>query len=214
MPKQSCSWCVSDVLSFNLECPLMRQRKSALLSATIATFLSCTYLVAKPNLQDVVVFDLSKVSLLLANLIGITIFPSATPSKPWVVSIPMLIYALWVTSLVISLGCATFAVLLQRRGLRYLPMGRPPHSPRGVSIYTTQEQSLIVLEALFRGLRASLLMSNFLFLWGLGIQLFSAANPPSVLIVFGLSTTTYFLGQSLILFAIQDFPSCGTASPV
>jgi Family of unknown function (DUF6535) len=212
MPKQSCSSCVSDILSFNLERPLMRQRKSALLSATVATFLSCTYLVAKPNLQDVVVFDLSKVYLLLTSLIGVTIFSSATPSEPWVVSIPTLIYALWLTSLVVSLGCTTFVVLLQRRVLLYLLMTRPQHSPRvyrGVSIYTTQGQSLIVLEALFRGLRASLLMSNFLFLWGLGIQLLNGANPPSVLIVFGLSLTC-FLGQYLILFAIQDFPSCGT----
>jgi Family of unknown function (DUF6535) len=195
----------------------MRQRKSALLSATVATFLSCAYLVAKPNSQDIVAFDLSKVYLLLTSLIGVTIFPSATSSEPWVVSIPALIYALWLTSLVVSLGCATFAVLLQKRVFRYLPMTRPQHCPRvrrGFSIYTTQEQPLIVLKALFRGLRVSLFMSNFLFLWGLCIQLFSAANPPPVLIVFSLSST-FFMGQYLILFAIQKFPSCDAkASPV
>jgi Family of unknown function (DUF6535) len=209
MSKQSCFWCGPDHLSFDSERPLTRQRKSGLLSATVATFLSYAYFAAQPNSQDVSVFDLSKVYPFLTSSIGITFSPSATPSEPWMVSVPAVIHALWFTSLVVSLGCAMFAALLQRRVCQYLLMTRPEHSPRvhvPICMHTTQERSLMNLEALFHALHTSFLMSILLFVWGLGIQLLRAANSPSVLVIFGLSTT-FFLGQYLILYALQRFPS-------
>jgi hypothetical protein len=70
----------------------------------------------------------------------------------------------------------------------------------------TQEGSLMDFESSFRALHTSLLVSIFLFLWGLGIQLFRTPNPPSVFLVFGLGAT-FFLGQYLILLAFRRFPS-------
>ena len=83
------------------------------------------------------------------------------------------------------------------------------HSPRGrvvVCMNATQEGSLMDFESSFRALHTSLLVSIFLFLWGLGIQLFRTPNPPSVFLVFGLGAT-FFLGQYLILLAFRRFPS-------
>jgi len=183
---------------------------SGLLSATVATFLSHAYLAAaQPNLQDISDLDLSRIYVLLTNPIGVTLSSSATPSEPWMVSIPTLIYGLWLTSMVISLGCATFTALLQRRVRQCLLMTQPRHGPRGrvgVCMYATQEGSLMDIESSFRALHTSLLVSIFLFLWGLSIQLFRSANPPSVLFVFGISAT-FFLGQYLILLAFRRFPS-------
>jgi hypothetical protein len=73
-------------------------------------------------------------------------------------------------------------------------------------MYVMQERSLVDLEARFRAWWKSLLVSICLFLWGLGIQLFRVANSPPLLVVFGLSGT-FFLGQYLILYALQRYPS-------
>jgi Family of unknown function (DUF6535) len=110
--------------------------------------------------------------------------------------------ALWLTSLGTSLGCVVLATLLKKWVRQQLlrVMTRPCHRPQrriGINMHPTEAGSL---EVIFHTLYAWHLISVFHFLSGLGLHLLRGSNPPSVLVVTGLSAV-FFFGQCFIVSA-------------
>jgi len=117
--------------------------------------------------------------------------------------------ALWLTSLGISLGCVVIATLLKKwvrqRLLRVMAL--PWHCPQrrmGINTHPTKAGSLEVISHV---LHAWHLLSAFLFLVGLGLHLLRGSNPPSLLVVTGLSAM-FFFGQCLIISAFPRVNRC------
>ncbi|KAI0299095.1 hypothetical protein B0F90DRAFT_630854 [Multifurca ochricompacta] len=164
---------------------------SGLLSVVVTVFLSQSYLAGEPNSQDPTAFHLTPTCSPLASSNVTTISSrSATLSKLSVFSAVLTsTHALWVTSLVVSLGCAASAALLQTSMRQYLFVIRRLGRSGG---------SLMIPEEYLQTLYAWLLASIFLFLWGLGVQQSRIAKPSFLLVIIGLCVTL-FVGQCLII---------------
>lgn len=134
---------------------------------------------------------------------------STSFSKPLVTAAAILACVLWLASMTVGLGCAVFPTLLRQWIVRYALMDRPNYrfsDPGVVSAFLMQCGSSQNVEATLRILREWLLVAIFLFLWGLDIRLLQTPNPPSPLVVLGLSIT-FFTGTCLIFVAWPRFPS-------
>ena len=159
---------------------LTKKRQSGLLSATVAGFLSTSYLGSQTSSQDVSAFYLAQIYQLQAN-VGNSSFPS--PPKP--VSPPTATHAFWFASLVLSLASAVFANLVQEWVRRYMLLTQTrfsPHRRARIRAYLTQEGSLDRLQRMIESLNTFLHLSIFMFLLGL-ITLTSGGDPVVILSV-------------------------------
>ncbi|KAI0298275.1 hypothetical protein BC826DRAFT_879127, partial [Russula brevipes] len=90
---------------------------SGLLSATVAGFLSQSYLSSQTSPQDVSAFYLGQIYQQQASSNASEVQSPPVPPKP--ASTPNATHAFWFASLVLSLASAVFATLLQEWVRRY-----------------------------------------------------------------------------------------------
>jgi hypothetical protein len=202
-----------------------------LISATVAAFLSQSYLSSQTSSQDVSAFYLSQLYQLQAassNSSGTLL--ALAPPKP--VSTSTATHALWFASLVHSLTTAIFATLIQEWVRRYQIMTQTLHSPHKnarVRGFITREGSLVLLQHTLENLHSLLHQSIFFFILGL-ITLTSKGTNPSILAIviiytallvalyLKFSLTPYFQPHSLFstpfsssnfLLSLEKFPQSG-----
>jgi len=99
---------------------------SGLISATVAGFLSQSYLSSQTSSQDVSAFYLSQLYQLQAASLNSSGKPPAPPNPS---SAPTATHIFWFASLVESLSTAVFATLIQEWVRRYQVMTQPLYSP-------------------------------------------------------------------------------------
>ena len=167
------------------------------MSATVAGFLSTSYLGSQTSSQDVSAFYLAQLYQLQVNVNN-----SSLPSPPEPASPPTATHAFWFASLVLSLASAVFANLVQEWVRRYMLLTQTrfsPHRRARIRAYLTQEGSLDRLQRMIESLNTFLHLSIFMFLLGL-ITLTSGGDP-----VVTLSVCLYipiplvlYLGYSLL----------------
>ncbi|KAH9059829.1 hypothetical protein EDB87DRAFT_729833 [Lactarius vividus] len=170
---------------------------SGLFSATVATAIGLTFSDLKPDPQDTSNFYLANIYQLLANGSQVTI-TTALPDPPafspsltavWVNS-------LWFLSLVISLTCAVFAIMLQQWAHSYLTAARPRYTLlKNARIRELLAEGVMKfrLPVFAGGLLAFHHASFFLFIAGLAVLLFNTNH------------TTFFIIAGFILFLIISY---------
>lgn len=152
---------------------------SGLFSATVATAISLTFPDLKPDPQDKSNFYLANIYQLLASENGsqitvpttLPVLPTFSPpaSAVWVNS-------LWFLSLVISLTCALFAILLQQWARLYLTTYHTRHTllkEARIREFLAEGIDKFRLPFVAEALRALHHISFFLFLAGLAVLLFN-----------------------------------------
>ncbi|KAH9953396.1 hypothetical protein BC827DRAFT_1146204, partial [Russula dissimulans] len=167
---------------------------SGLISATVAGFLSQSYLGSQTSSQDVSAFYLGQIYQLQASLNNFTGIPSPNPPKP--ASASPGANALWFASLVLSLACAVFATLVQEWVRKYLLLTQPrfsPHRRARIRACMTQEGSLVFLQRMVHSLHTFLHLSIFLFVIGL-IALTSSGDPLVIIAV------NFYIAVPLLLY--------------
>ena len=174
---------------------LTNKRQSGLLSATVAGFLSTSYLGSQTSSQDVSAFYLAQIYQLQANANNPSL-PSLPIPPPKPASPPTATHAFWFASLVLSLASAVFATLVQEWVRRYILLTQTrfsPHRRARIRAYLTQEGSLVRLQRMIESLNTFLHISIFMFLLGL-ITLTSGGD--SVVIV----TVCVYIAVPLVLY--------------
>lgn len=140
---------------------------SGLISATVAGFLSQSYLSSQESSQDVSAFYLSQLYQLQAASSNSS---GKLPAPPNPASAPTATHIFWFASLVESLCTAVFATLIQEWVRRYQVMTQPlysPHKNARIRAFITQQGSLVILQHTVDILHATLHQSIFFFLIGL-----------------------------------------------
>ncbi|KAH9023434.1 hypothetical protein EDB85DRAFT_2151125 [Lactarius pseudohatsudake] len=197
---------------------------SGLLSATVAGFLSQSYLSSQTSSQDVSAFYLSQLYQFQAASSNSSGAPPPAPPNP--ASAPTGAHMLWFASLVLSLATAVFATLIQEWVRRYLVMTQSlysPHKNARVRAFIWQQGSLAVLQNTIKILHALLHQSIFFFLFGL-VVLISSGNSfvlaavilciiPLLFLYLWFSLAPYFYPHSLfstpfsgLLLSLRQFP--------
>jgi hypothetical protein len=113
--------------------------------------------------------------------------------------LPTLTRLLWLTSVLVSIGCVVGSSSLKesaRRELREARLWQCPRWRRGEYADSGETVLLVDVTRTFHTIYACQLTSFLLFLWGLAIPLLR--DPPSLLAIVG-SGSTFFLGQCLIV---------------
>ena len=167
--------------------------KSGLISATVAGFLSQSYLSSQTSSQDVSAFYLSELYQLQAASSNSSGKPPAPPNPA---SAPTATHLFWFASLVESLATAVFATLIQEWVRRYQVMTQPlysPHKNARIRAFLTQQGSLVILQQTVDILHAILHQSIFFFLIGL-ITLTAGGGP------FILVAVIFFITLPVILY--------------
>ena len=174
---------------------LTKKRQSGLLSATVAGFLSTSYLGSQTSSRDVSAFYLAQIYQLQANANNSSL-PSLPIPPPKPASPPTATHAFWFASLVLSLASVVFATLVQEWVRRYILLTQTrfsPHRRARIRAYLTQEGSLVRLQRMIESLNTFLHISIFMFLLGL-ITLTSGGD--SVVIV----TVCVYIAVPLVLY--------------
>ena len=156
--------------SYRARLMLTRHRQSGLLSATVATFLSQSYLSSQTSSQDVSAFYLSQIYELQANSSSNNSGGVVPPPPPKPAPVPTVAHLLWFPSLVLSLVAAVFATLVQEWIRRYLLLTQPrfsPHRRARIRACMAQEGSLARLQRTVHTLNTFLHLSVFFFFMGL-----------------------------------------------
>ena len=123
-------------------------------------------------------------------------------------ALPASTRALWLTSLVVGLGCTMVASLLKERACRDWRIAqswRYQHERQAeyddAFSGDGEVRPMVDLTRCFHVIHAFHLLSVALYLWGLGIPLLRASGPMALLVV-GMSGATFFIGQCLIVSAL------------
>ncbi|KAH9022074.1 hypothetical protein EDB83DRAFT_88653 [Lactarius deliciosus] len=170
---------------------------SGLFAATVATAIGLTFPDLKPGPQDQSNFYLANIYQLLANGSQVTI-PTALPDPP-TFSPPVSavwVNSLWFLSLVISLTCAVFAIMLQQWARSYLTAAHPRYTLlKEVRIRELLAEGVMEfrLPVFAGGLLAFHHASFFLFVAGLAVLLFNT------------NRTIFFIIAGFILFLIISY---------
>lgn len=153
--------------------------KSGLFSATVAAAVSLTFSDLKPDPQDKPNFYLANIYQLLASENGSQITIPTTLPVPPTFSPPasaVWVNSLWFLSLVISLTCALFAILLQQWARLYLTTYHTRHTllkEARIREFLAEGINKFRLPFIAEALRALHHISFFLFLAGLAVLLFN-----------------------------------------
>jgi len=198
---------------------------SGLLSALIATQLLQACWRARPVLlPGAWVVCLARVFQLMGNAAAgapgtLPLSPSPSSSRSLGVpeavlplSLPASTRALWLTSLVVGLGCTMVASSLKERACRdwrVTHSWRHDRHERKRAEYDAfsavdgevVRPMVVDMTRSFHAVHAFHLLSVALYLWGLGIPLVRASGPLALLVV-GASGATFFIGQCLIVSAL------------
>ncbi|KAH9059834.1 hypothetical protein EDB87DRAFT_1684313 [Lactarius vividus] len=152
---------------------------TGLFSATVATAIGLTFPDLKPNPQDKSNFYLANIYQLLASSNGSQIIVPTTLPDPPAFSPPasaVWVNSLWFLSLVISLTCALFAIMLQQWARLYLTTAHPRYTLlKEARIRELFDEGVVKfrLPLIAEALRALHHTSFFLFLAGLTVLLFN-----------------------------------------
>lgn len=183
---------------------------SGLLSVTVATFLSQSYLTSQTNSQDVSAFYLSQIYQLQSSSSPNKSDIPLPPAPPKPAPVPHVAHLFWFPSLVLSLATAIFSTLVQEWVRRYLLLTQPRFSPyrrARIRACMAQEGSLFQIQRTMHTLNMFLHFSVFFFFAGIiavtatgGTLIVVAVNlyifVPLVLYI-RYSLTPYFEPQSL-----------------
>lgn len=172
---------------------------SGLFSATVATAIGLTFPDLKPSPQDKSDFYLANIYQLLASSNGSQItVPTTLPDLP-TFSPPLSaiwVNSLWFSSLVISLTCALFAILLQQWARSYLTTAHPRYTllkEARIREFLAEGAMKFDLPLVARALRSLHHASFFLFIAGLAVLLFNTQVTvfASVALLVALLTVAY-----------------------
>jgi len=144
------------------------------MSATVAAFLSQSYLTSRTTSEDVSAFYLAQIYQLqleaALNTGNVSVPPQLSP--PVVAPVPRISHVLWFSSLASSLSSAVLATLVQGWVRRYLVMTEPRHSAHSrarIRAYISREGSQRLLQLTVEVMSLSLDVSIHSFLAGLVI---------------------------------------------
>ncbi|KAI9436615.1 hypothetical protein H4582DRAFT_1962123 [Lactarius indigo] len=158
---------------------------SGLVSAAVAGFLSQSYLSSRTSSQDVTAFYMTELYVLQAVEAGLDSSDFPLDGTPVPIGPPKYSHFLWFLSLVISLGCAVGATLVQEWLRRYLLLTQPGFSPhrcaRIRAFITDQFWEFVPIFLTF--LNIFLHTSIYLFLFGLGLLTANSGDLPTALVL-------------------------------
>lgn len=189
--------------------------QSGLLSALIATQLLPAYWAAQPVPPGAWVVCLARIFQLMGNAAAGApgmlppLLPPPPPSMSKAVlplALPASTRALWLTSMVVGLGCTAVASMLKERACRDLRVTqswryvRERKGEYGAFPGDGEVRPMVDMTKFFHVIHAFHFVSVVLYLWGLGIPL--RASDPLALLVVGGSGATFFIGQCLIVSAL------------
>ena len=144
------------------------------MAATVAAFLSQSYLTSQKTSQDVSAFYLAQIYQLQLEA-ALNTGNHSVPSQqtpPVVTPVPRITHILWFSSLASSLSSAVLAILVQGWVRRYLVLAEPQHSTHSrarIRAYVSREGSQRLLQLTVEVMTLSLDVSIYSFLSGLVI---------------------------------------------